>query len=243
MGHAGDETSITSSDRPSTEREADSRQRSVWLREGRPHRGHRPLTRARIVEEAVALLDEEGIERLTMRRLAERLGTGSTTLYWHVATKDDVLDLTLDALFGEVPLPPRGDDWRADLRTLILAWRTAMLRHPWAVSLLGRPLLGPNTLARVEFVQSTLLRAGLTGDDLAAATWTLCSQVMGAASTQAGFHLSPADRHAAHTHLLAHRNSYPTLAAHGYMHDEDCDTAFATGLDYLLDGITATTHR
>ncbi|MEV0387133.1 TetR/AcrR family transcriptional regulator [Nonomuraea sp. NPDC050643] len=62
------------------------------------------------MEEALALLDEEGVTRLTMRRLAERLNTGSTTLYWHVKTKDDVLDLALDAIFREVrlptPLPP-----------------------------------------------------------------------------------------------------------------------------------------
>nr|WP_240972352.1 TetR/AcrR family transcriptional regulator C-terminal domain-containing protein [Nonomuraea sp. FMUSA5-5] len=66
----------------------------------------------RIVSEAVALLDEEGVGRLTMRRLAERLDTGSTTLYWHVKTKDDVLDLALDEIFREVRLddltPPGG---------------------------------------------------------------------------------------------------------------------------------------
>ncbi|NUR82456.1 MAG: helix-turn-helix transcriptional regulator, partial [Nonomuraea sp.] len=76
---------------------------NVWAR---PRKDPKPrLTLDRIVAEAVALLDEEGVGRLTMRRLADRLGTGSTTLYWHVKTKEDVLDLALDAVFGEVPLP------------------------------------------------------------------------------------------------------------------------------------------
>ncbi|MGP4099338.1 TetR/AcrR family transcriptional regulator [Nonomuraea sp. KM90] len=76
---------------------------NVWSRPRRTPR--QTLTLDRIVEEAMALLDEEGVGRLTMRRLAERLNTGSTTLYWHVKTKDDVLDLTLDAIFREVRLP------------------------------------------------------------------------------------------------------------------------------------------
>jgi AcrR family transcriptional regulator len=75
---------------------------NVWSRSQKAPR--QTLTLERIVAEAVALLDEEGVGRLTMRRLAERLDTGSTTLYWHVKTKDDVLDLAMDEVFGEVRL-------------------------------------------------------------------------------------------------------------------------------------------
>ncbi|GAA2209146.1 hypothetical protein GCM10009850_046040 [Nonomuraea monospora] len=75
---------------------------NVWSRNQKPLR--QTLTLERIVAEAVALLDEEGVGRLTMRRLAERLDTGSTTLYWHVKTKDDVLDLAMDEVFREVRL-------------------------------------------------------------------------------------------------------------------------------------------
>src|SRR3954452_11570162 len=103
---------------------------NVWLRPaGRARRAAPPLNRDRIVDEAVALLDEEGAGRLTMRRLAERLGTGSTTLYWHVETKDDVLDLALDRIFGDVPVPAPGPDRRADVVELMAGWRRAMLRH------------------------------------------------------------------------------------------------------------------
>ncbi|MBB6552392.1 TetR/AcrR family transcriptional regulator [Nonomuraea rubra] len=75
---------------------------NVWSRSQKSPR--QTLTLERIVAEAVALLDEEGVGRLTMRRLAERLDTGSTTLYWHVKTKDDVLDLAMDEVFREVRL-------------------------------------------------------------------------------------------------------------------------------------------
>ncbi|MGW3342230.1 TetR/AcrR family transcriptional regulator [Nonomuraea rubra] len=75
---------------------------NVWSRSQKAPR--QTLTLERIVAEAVALLDEEGVGRLTMRRLAERLDTGSTTLYWHVKTKDDVLDLAMDEVFREVRL-------------------------------------------------------------------------------------------------------------------------------------------
>src|SRR5437868_11770395 len=127
----------------------------IWLRQPRGRREAPPLSRERIVAEAIALLDEEGADRLTMRRLAERLGTGSTTLYWHLDTKDDVIDLAVDAIFGETPIPKRhSDDWRADLTALLTGWRATLLRHPWTAALAAnrRPLLGPNFLAWMEFL-------------------------------------------------------------------------------------------
>ncbi|MFF5264035.1 TetR/AcrR family transcriptional regulator [Actinomadura viridis] len=222
---------------------------SVWLREDRPRRESPPLTRERIVEEAVAFLDEEGYERLTMRRLAERLGTGSTTLYWHVKTKDDVLDLALDAIFGEVAVPAAGTGagWRDDVTALLGGWRAAMLRHPWSAALLNRPLLGPNVLARTEFLHATLLASGFRGPHLFAAAYGLANFVIGSALMQAtGGHEGReggegadegAARAAADEHLRRHRDLYPTLAEYGRLSDDDWDATFAQGLTYLLDGM------
>ncbi|WP_231619085.1 TetR/AcrR family transcriptional regulator [Nonomuraea sp. SBT364] len=208
---------------------------SVWLRPARRER--RPLTLDRIVAEAVALLDEEGEARLTMRRLAERLGTGSTTLYWHVKTKDDVLDLALDAVFGEVPLPAAGA-WRERAAALVTGWRAALLRHPWSTGLLDRPLMGPNALERTEFLYATLAGAGFGGADLPAAAFSLSTFVTGSATMQAR---DPAgDGAAVAGRLLAHREAYPVLAAHGL--DPDWDAVFARGLAYLLDGMAARTQ-
>ncbi|MFD1544817.1 TetR/AcrR family transcriptional regulator [Nonomuraea guangzhouensis] len=202
---------------------------SVWLRPRKQER--RPLTLERIVAEAVALLDEEGEARLTMRHLAERLDTGSTTLYWHVKTKDDVLDLALDAVFGEVALPGGRSGWRERVAGLVTGWRAALLRHPWSIGLLDRPMMGPNALERTEFLYATLAGAGFAGPDLVAAAHSLSTFVTGSATTQAREQSATA----LDGHLRAQRDTYPTLAAHGLGHDWD-DT-FARGLGYLLDGM------
>ncbi|MFY1688488.1 TetR/AcrR family transcriptional regulator [Plantactinospora sp. WMMB782] len=217
----------------------------VWLRPPRsPGRSGPPLHRDRIVAAAVELLDRDGVAGLTMRRLAERLGAGSTTLYWHVTNKDDVLDLALDQIFGEVEVPEpstTAGDWRGDVEALLFGWRAAMLRHPWSAALIGRPLLGPNVLTRTEFLQSTLSRAGLVEPDLSAATHALANYVIGAAVTLSSWQrvADPESRQAAREHLATRRDRYPTLVETGHLDDRDEDQTFRRGLTYLLDGLPA----
>jgi AcrR family transcriptional regulator len=196
-----------------------------------------PLTRERIVDAATSLLDEHGTDGLTMRRLAQRLAVTSTALYWHVKTKEDVLDLAVDQIFGEVPLPDAGDDWRDDVRTLTREWRAVMLRHPWTTSLIGRPMLGPNVLARTEFLQAALVRGGFIGVQLAAATRMLANYVIGAALTEATWHQSedPETRAAARRHVAASPSAYPTLVASGHLDERwNDDELFERGLDAML---------
>jgi AcrR family transcriptional regulator len=213
---------------------------SVWLRAAAAARPRRtpPLSRERIVEAAVILLDEGGIDGLTMRSLAQRLGVTPTALYWHVETKDDVLDLAVDQVFGDVRLPPPTEDWRADVRSLTRSWRAAMLRHPWAPGLIGRPMLGPNVLARTEFLQSALVRGGLTGRPLAVATRMLANYVIGAALTEATWRQSadPQARTQARRHIAANPTDYPTLTASGHLDEARFrdDDLFEGGLDAIL---------
>ncbi|GAA4203398.1 TetR/AcrR family transcriptional regulator C-terminal domain-containing protein [Streptosporangium oxazolinicum] len=217
----------------------------MWLRAPREGRAEPVVTLGRIVGAAVELLDEEGADRLTMRRLAERLGTAATTLYLHVETKDDVLDLALDAVFGEVPVPPgpRGA-WRDDVTALITEWRATMLRHPWSVTVLDRPLLGPNVLARTEYLHAALAGAGFTGPELTAAAYALANYVIGSATMQvAGAAYGEAGwRRAAELRVRSHVERYPTLAAHGAPIGNAWDPVFVTGLGYLLDGIESRTR-
>ncbi|MEV4844985.1 TetR/AcrR family transcriptional regulator C-terminal domain-containing protein [Micromonospora matsumotoense] len=218
---------------------ADGRAGTVWLRE-EPVRNRRttPLTRERIVAAAVALLDRHGVDGLTMRRLAERLTVTPTALYWHVTTKEDVLDLAVDEIFGEVPLPAADADWRADVRTLASGWRAAMLRHPWAPSLIGRPMLGPHVLARTEFLQAALVRAGFTGVHLAVVTRLVANYVIGAALTEATWRQTddPEVRADARRHLVANADAYPTLIAAGHLDDGQWsdEDLFVRGLDAIL---------
>jgi AcrR family transcriptional regulator len=218
--------------------------RTVWLRE-EPDRARRaaPLTRERIVEAAVTLLDEHGIDGLTMRRLAQRLAVTSTALYWHVNTKNDVLDLAVDHVFAEVQLPDAGDDWRHDVHALTSGWRSVMLRHPWAPGLIGRPMLGPNVLSRTEFLQSTLVRGGFTGVQLTVVTRLLANHVIGAALTEATWRQAehPEGQAMARQHITANPTAYPTLIASGHLDHEQLsdDDLFRRGINAIL----ATTQR
>ncbi|MGW4369987.1 TetR/AcrR family transcriptional regulator [Nocardia takedensis] len=220
--------------------------RSIWLRPVPEVRNGPPLTRQRITEAAVDLLDAEGMDRLTMRRLAERLGVGATTLYWHVETKDDVIDLAIDSIFGE---RPSGDDeperWRTDIVALLESWRSTLLLHPWSAHLTAsrRPLIGPNFLAWMEFLQATLARAGLAADQVAAATWVLFSHVQGSASSQSNLRASSGELAQGYEQVREQAGRYPTLSGQRYMQDNDWDANFRRGLDYILDGIDLQLRR
>ncbi|MEU4625769.1 TetR/AcrR family transcriptional regulator C-terminal domain-containing protein [Actinoplanes sp. NPDC023801] len=215
---------------------------SIWLRPepDRPRRSPQ-LTRGRIVVAAVELLDADGIDALTMRRLAQRLDVTSTALYWHVDTKDDVLDLAVDEIFGGVPLPVAGSDWAADVRTLIHGWRNAMLAHPWAPTLIGRPWIGPNVLTRTEFLQGALVRGGLDGERLAVITRLLANFVIGSAATETAWRRTAPDQGTARPPIAA--DTYPTLAGSGHLDESRWpdDLLFGRGLDAILALVPA--HR
>jgi AcrR family transcriptional regulator len=109
------------------------------------------LSRAEIVDAAIAVADAEGSDAVSMRRIAQVLRAGTMSLYWHVANKEQLLDLMLDALIGEFDVPEPSGDWREDLRTQARGERATLLRHPWVMDFLGaRPPLGPNTLLHLD---------------------------------------------------------------------------------------------
>lgn len=217
---------------------------SIWLRRPLPATRSSPLSRIRIVEAAVDLLDRRGISGLTMRSLAEALDVTATALYWHVNTKDDVLDLAFDHIFGEVALP-EPTEWQHDVRYLMKAWRAVLLRHPWAPAWIGRPVLGPNVLARTEFLQSALSRGGLTDLHLAVTTRLLANHVIGSALTEATFRRTsdPGLRLDARRHITADPTAFPTLNASGHLDANrwNDDELFEHGLDAIL-ATTQTRH-
>jgi AcrR family transcriptional regulator len=125
------------------------------------------LSRAEIVDAAIAVADAEGSDAVSMRRIAQVLRAGTMSLYWHVANKDQLLDLMIDALIGEIEVPEPSGDWRADLRAQARHERVTLLRHLWVMDFLGgRPPLGPNTLLHLD--RSLALLDGL-GLDVATA--------------------------------------------------------------------------
>ncbi|MGH8880401.1 MAG: TetR/AcrR family transcriptional regulator C-terminal domain-containing protein [Stackebrandtia sp.] len=220
-------------------KQAGGRNGSVWLRSRRTDRED-PITLERIAEAAVALLDAEGIRKLTMRRLAERLDVVAASLYWHVDTKDDVIDLAVDAIFGSVAPLEHTADWRVRVAAIANGWRSVLLHHPWAATASARQRspIGPNFLTQMEILQSALVDAGFTGKRLPAATWVLYNHVVGSASTQSVLELDEDERRAGQE-LLSADGEYPTLAANGYLYDDDWDGNFAAGLEFVLDGLQA----
>ncbi|MFJ9843358.1 TetR/AcrR family transcriptional regulator [Kitasatospora sp. NPDC101155] len=194
---------------------------SVWLRDAgeRPPRRATPLTLERIVAAAVSELDAHGAEKLTMRRLAQRLDVSSTALYWHVKTKEDLLDLATDHIIGEVPPPAPDLEPRAAIYALLLDWHAVMVAHPWSPGFFSRPLLGPNVLARTEYLQAELTSAGLSGIDLACATRLLVNFVIGAAMADATWRWldNPAVLDKARAHIADRAHLYPTLTTSGFI--------------------------
>ncbi len=136
-----------------------------WQRlpERHTRRRREPISREAIVTAAVQLLDREGLAALSMRRLAEELGTGAASLYWHVGSKDGLLDLVLDQLIGEQRVPdPDPGHWQEQLKDVARVQRATTLRHPYIVRIsIGRIPMGPNALRYTERVLAILRAGGL----------------------------------------------------------------------------------
>src|SRR5579864_8318755 len=119
-----------------------------------------PLSRERVMR-AAALADSSGIESLSMRKLGHDLGVEAMSLYNHVANKDDILDGIVDLVFAEIRLPAAGDHWKAAMRRRAISARDALLRHPWAPSLMqSRNRPGPATLRHHDSVLGSLRTSG-----------------------------------------------------------------------------------
>jgi AcrR family transcriptional regulator len=127
-----------------------------------------------ITEAAIKVLDSEGLEGLSMRRVADALHTGPASLYWHVGSKDGLLDLVFDQLIGEMRVPaPQGGRWKEQLKQVALDQRATILRHRDLVAIsMGRIPMGPRALRYTESVVA-ILRAGGVPDDLAVSGYLL----------------------------------------------------------------------
>jgi AcrR family transcriptional regulator len=110
------------------------------------------LSRDAIVAAAVEIADEDGLEAVSIRRIATKLETRPMSLYTHIETKDELIDLMVDEVMGETHLPGAvPDDWRVALREIAQRTRAAARAHPWMIAVaFRRPLLGPKALRHVD---------------------------------------------------------------------------------------------
>ena len=200
---------------------------------------------------AVALADRNGIESVTMRRLAEKLGAGAMSLYYHVSNKDALFSGMVDVVFSEIELPPAEGEWKAALRRRAISTRQALRRHPWAVGRMeATSAPGPNDLRVHDAVLGCLRSAGFPVE-LAVQAYSLQdAYIYGFAlqektlafGTRQEFAKTAAKRvREVETRIENVAATYPNLAevVSGYVaeHGYSADDAFLFGLDVILDGL------
>lgn len=152
------------------------------------------LSKRRVVLEAVRLADSEGVDKLSMRRLASVLGAGAMSLYHYVASKEELLDAMIDIVFVEIELPPEDADWQSAMRRRAVSARQVLARHPWAIGLMdSRTSPGPANLRHHEAVTACLRRAGFSVLLATHANWLLDSLVYGYAMQEATLPFDTAD--------------------------------------------------
>jgi AcrR family transcriptional regulator len=225
----------------------------------RPPGRDRGLSRDEIVRAAVAIADAEGPDAISMRRIARELRAGAMSLYWHVGSKEELLDLILDSIEAEIRVPGPTDDWRSDLRALAVSQREVLLRHQWAMEFIaGRPPAGPNVIRNLERMLDLIARPDLDTRVTMNILMTIGTYVTGAVLREAQETRADRDRQQAEAtmtkeELAAEQERYHAwIAASGHYpnvqrimdqdYDPDApdtrDERFEFGLDCLLDGIS-----
>ena len=204
------------------------------------------LTRAQVVTAAIELADRDGIESISMRRLAQELGIEAMSLYTHVRNKEDLLDGMVDAVIGVIPVDADAADadWGASLRRMALGARGVMLRHPWAPRVVEtRAAPGPAGIAYVNTVLGILRRGGFSVAQTHHALHILGSRLLG--FTQGLWDDSPAPGPEAAPGLpdgFAAAFPYAAEMALAVTHGGalgpcDDDDEFEFALDFILDGL------
>jgi AcrR family transcriptional regulator len=213
-----------------------------------------PLSREAIVEAAIAIADAQGLAAVSLRNVGSALGAGPMRLYGYMSTKEELLELMVDAMYGEIVTgKPRSGDWRRALRSIALATRRAAQRHPWFADLQGgRPHQGPNALAYLERILSALSVApGFEDiDAVMLAARTVNAYMIGAIRRELGelraereSGMNRAAWEAATSPYRARMiatGKFPTISRVGREathRSKDFDVVFEQGLNWVLDGI------
>ncbi|MDA0637720.1 TetR/AcrR family transcriptional regulator C-terminal domain-containing protein [Nonomuraea sp. MCN248] len=223
---------------------------SVWMREPRPARTP-GRSREEIVRAAMELLDAEGLDGLSMRKLGAKLDAGATSLYWYVANKHELLELVYDEIWGEMTVPPPEETkwWRQTARAFALSMREVILRHPWSAGLIGRtPALGPNALEVAGRLSRAFKGAGFRGLEIDYAASTLTAFVLGTTIPEVAYNEAmaedPLDEESMRAAVERASAGHPDLLER-LRESKPADTTevremmFAFGLAAVLDGLEA----
>ncbi|MEV7182556.1 TetR/AcrR family transcriptional regulator C-terminal domain-containing protein [Kitasatospora sp. NPDC093679] len=219
---------------------------AAWWRQRYGERARRRpraggLTLAAITAAALEIADGEGLDALTMRRLADRLGTRHTSLYRHVASREELLVELVDHVLAEVRLPEGTADWRSALAAGARGFRGVLLGHPAVAPLfVAGQLLGPNALRAREHALGVLISTGWEPATAVHVYLTVMHFVIGSAQMDAGGAARTAAERAAMAELFAAlpESTHPVVRRHAeLLNAPDSDQEFDFGLTALLDGV------
>ncbi len=203
-----------------------------------------PLSRERIVVAAVELADAQGIEALSMRKLAAELGYEVMSLYNHVANKDDLLDGMVDLVAGEITAPPAETDWKHAARAMALSAHEVLLRHRWVTPHWSTRWPGRNRWRHMEELLSVLARAGLPDDLADIGFHAITMHIQGFTQQQVSYASAERSDGEMYTRLSAEvsADEFPLVIDHVRYHREAERThdEFAFVLDLILDGLERT---
>lgn len=209
------------------------------------------LTRERVLQSAMALADESGIQSLSMRKLGEQLGVEAMSIYNHVTNKDDLIDAMVDGVFAEIDLAADERNWRVAMRRRAVSVRQVLKRHPWAVPLMqSRTNPGPRTLGHLNALIGVLRGADFSIVLTAHALSAVDAYVYGFAMQERAL---PFDTEERSTEVVEHilaampTDEWPHLVEfsrdHVLMPGYDFGQEFEWGLDLLLDGLERVRRR
>jgi len=205
----------------------------------------RPLSRERVLRAAFERTDKDGIESLSMRKLAQELGVEAMSLYRHVRNKGEIVDGMIDLVFGEIGLPPRGADWKSAMRQRAISAREVLARHRWAIGLMeSRSTPGPATLQHHDAVIGCLREAGFSIAMAAHAYSVLDSYIYGFALQQASLPFNTSDEAVEVADGILRQfpvHAYPHLTEMAVQHvlqpGYDYGDEFEFGLDLIFDSL------
>jgi AcrR family transcriptional regulator len=212
---------------------------------GRRARRREPLSRARIVEAALRIMDEEGLDAVTMRRVGRELGVEAMSLYNHVADKEDILAGITQAVMAGFVYPPEDPDWRETARRTARAWRQLLKAHPNVITLMShqrKPMTSIEALRPMEHALEILGRAGLSPRESVRAFRAFGGYIQGfvlaeIANMFGGEQTEVRPEDIARTLPL---EELPTLAVHlEHLFRCDLDAEFEYGLDLMIRGLEA----
>jgi AcrR family transcriptional regulator len=205
------------------------------------------LNKERVLDAAVELAGRDGLESLTMRKLADELGAGAMSLYHYVPNKEQLLDGMVDIVFGEIELPSTDVDWKTAMRKRAVSTREALRRHPWAIGLMeGRRNHGTANLRLHNAVLGCLRAAGFSLEMTVHAYSIQDSYIYGFALQERDMAPETADEFAAEAQRQMQEYEavladYPHLVevVGGYVAESGYDyaTEFLFGLDLILDAL------